>query len=366
MDYDFAIIGGGIVGLSIAYGLLKRGKTVCIIDEGDHAFRASRGNFGLVWIQGKGVTQPAYARWSRRSAAAYKGFAAELADQTGQDISLVQDGGYVMHMTEQGLDDDRKQYAGLRDQLDGDYPFEIIGQNALKIEEPNIGPKVAGALYCKEDGHLNPLHLLRALANVVRMLGAKLVAGATVTDVRPLADGFELATKDGTAHRARKVVLAAGLGALPLGPKLGFKALIRPQQGQVLITEKMPRLINRPNVEVRQVNEGGVQIGASASEVGLDDKEDVKTVAALAKHAVDMFPKLARAKLVRSWAALRIMSPDGIPIYQESPSHKGAFFVTCHSGITLAAAHCEYLTAWLTGADDAPDLRVFSEDRFDV
>jgi len=89
-------------------------------------------------------------------------------------------------------------------------------------------------------------------------------------------------------------------------------------------------------------------------------------VAALAKRAVDLFPKLAHAKLVRSWASLRIMAPDGIPIYQESPDHRGVFFVTCHSGITLAAAHSEFLTAWLTGAKNTPDLSAFSEARFDV
>lgn len=366
METEFAIIGGGVVGLSIAYGLLKRGRRVCVFDEGDTAYRASRGNFGLVWVQSKGMDQPAYAQWSRRSAAAYKAFAAELVERTGQDISLVQDGGYIIHMTDESLDADRKLYERLRDRLGGDYPFEVVGQNALKAEEPNIGPKVAGALYCHEDGHLNPLKLLRALATSVRLQGGVVKTESQVTDVRPLEGGYELQTKGGTNYRAEKVVLAAGLGAMTLGSKLGFMAPIRPQQGQVLITEKMPKLMNRPNSEVRQVNEGGVQIGASKAETGLIDKEDLQTVASLAKRAIDMFPKLAQAKLVRSWAALRIMSPDGIPIYQESPDHRGVFFVTCHSGITLAAAHSEFLTGWLTGAKDAPDLSVFSEARFHV
>jgi len=366
MEPDFAIIGGGIVGLSIAYGLLKRGKRVCVFDEGDNAFRASRGNFGLVWVQSKGINQPAYAVWSRKSAAAYKGFASELKQITGQDVKLVQDGGYVVHMSEETLDSDRKLYEGLRDKLGGDYPFEVMGHNALKSEEPNIGPKVAGALYCREDGHVNPLHLLRSLAAAVRTLGGEVITGTRIANISQSGGRFVLDTADSKRFGVSKVVLAAGLGAMSLGPKLGFKAPVRPQQGQVLITEKLPKLMNRPNVEVRQVNEGGVQIGASKSEVGLIDKEDIQTVAGLARHAVDMFPKLARAKLVRSWAALRIMSPDGIPIYQKSCEFPGAYFVTCHSGITLAAAHSEFLTGWLTGALDAPDLSVFSEARFDV
>ena len=68
METDYAIIGGGVVGLSVAHGLLGLGRRVAVLDEGDSAFRASRGNFGLVWVQSKGLNAPAYARWTRRSA----------------------------------------------------------------------------------------------------------------------------------------------------------------------------------------------------------------------------------------------------------------------------------------------------------
>lgn len=364
MEPDFAIIGGGIVGLSIAYGLLKRGQRVRVFDEGDRAFRASRGNFGLIWVQSKGLNQPEYAKWSRRSAKAYRSFADELENVAGHGLNLVQDGGYIMHMNEETMDEDRKRYEALKVNLGGDYPYEVMGHNALKSEEPNIGPEVAGAIYCREDGHVNPLRLLQSLVVAVKSLGGEILHGTKIENIIPTENGFTL---DAGAHgksSAAKVVLAAGLGAMELGPRLGFKALIRPQQGQILITEKLPKLMNRPNVEVRQVSEGGVQIGASNAEVGLDDREDLQTVAVLANKAVKMFPKLEKAKLVRSWAALRIMSPDGLPIYQQSTEHPGAFFVTCHSGITLAAAHAEFLSGWLTGAEDAPDLAAFSEARF--
>lgn len=366
MSTDFAIIGGGVVGLSIAYGLLKRGMRVAVFDEGDIAFRASRGNFGLVWVQSKGLEQPAYARWSRKSAAAWRGFAEELSTEAGNDLSLVQDGGYVVHMDEEALDADRKKYEILRESLSGDYPFEVMGRNALRSEEPNIGPKVAGALYCGEDGHVNPLRLLQSLAAEVRRGGADIRVNTKVTGVAANSGGYHLTTACGATHFAERIVLAAGLGAMQIGPGLGFKTLIRPQQGQVLITEKLPKLMNRPNVEVRQVNEGSVQIGASKAELGFDDRETLQTTAELARHAIDMFPVLKKAKLVRSWSALRIMSPDGLPIYQQSPTHPGVYFVTCHSGVTLAAAHARYLPLWLTGDSQSPDLSVFSEARFDV
>lgn len=237
MTSDYAIIGGGIVGLSTAWGLLKRGLRVTVLDGDDGSFRASRGNFGLVWVQGKGLNAPGYARWSQRSAAAWSGFAAELSDATGFDLGLEQRGGYDLHFSEESLEATVAKYEGLKAELGGDYPYEVLGHNALRREEPAIGPKVMGAVLHHQDGHANPLKLLRALADDVRRLGGVVLNGKQVTDVTK-TDLFRITCSDGTEVRAQKTVLSAGLGAMTLGPKLGFKAPIRPQRGQVLITEK--------------------------------------------------------------------------------------------------------------------------------
>jgi len=366
MSSEYAVIGGGVVGLSIAHGLLKLGKRVAVFDEGDDAFRASRGNFGLIWVQGKGLDQPAYARWSRRSATAWRDYADELTSASGLNLALCQSGGYDYHMNEETLASTAVSYEALKGKLDGDYPFDILDHGTLKKEEPGIGGRVAGALLHHQDGHVNPLRLLQALASEVRRLGGVIRTRRYVENIKAADGGYRLSLKHAEQVFTERVVLCAGLGVMDLGPDLGFIAPIRPQRGQVLITEKLPPLMNRPASTLRQVNEGGVQIGASKEEVGLDDRETLPVTAALAKHAVDVFPALSKAKLVRSWSALRIMSPDGLPIYQQSRENPGVFLVTCHSGITLSAAHSRFLPLWLEGKTDAPDLTSFSEDRFSV
>lgn len=363
MDAEYAIIGGGVVGLSVAWGLLQRGRRVIVLDGDDGSFRASRGNFGLVWVQSKGRQQPRYASWSQHSAAIWAGFAAELADRTGRDVGLEQKGGYDLHFSEETLDATVQSYEVLKAQLGGNYPFEVLGHNALRREEPHIGPKVVGAILHHQDGHANPLRLLLALADDVRRLGGRVLNGKTVTDVTR-REAFTVQCSDGTTVAAPRVILSAGLGAMQLGPRLGFKAPIRAQRGQVLITGKLPRMINRPSLIARQVDEGGIQIGATNEEVGLDDRVTQPGLSGMAAEAIAAFPALARAQLVRSWGALRVLSPDGLPIYQQSALYPGAYLVTCHSGITLAAAHARTLPDWLEGTDAAPDLEVFGEDRF--
>lgn len=363
MEPDYAIIGGGVVGLSVAWGLLKRGRRVTVIDGDDGSFRASRGNFGLVWVQSKGMNQPRYARWSQQSAAIWADFARELFENTGRPVPLEQRGGYDLHFSEETLHATVEKYKALKARLDGDYPYDVLGHNALRKEEPHIGPKVVGAILHHQDGHANPLKLLLALAADVRRMGGELLPGRTVTGITK-PDGFRIACSDGTTVEAGRVVLSAGLGAAELGPMLGFRAPVRPQRGQVLITEKMPRIINRPSLIARQVDEGGIQIGATNEEVGFDDRVTRPGLSGLAAKAVAAYPALGKAQLVRSWGALRVLSPDGLPIYQESREMPGAYLVTCHSGITLAAVHARHLPDWLERTDAAPDLEVFSEDRF--
>src|SRR5216684_124140 len=92
-QFDAIVIGGGLVGTAIGYGLARAGLAVALVDEGDVAYRASRGNFGLVWVQTKGLGAPHYQRWTRSSAATWRSLAGELEERTGVALGLAQGGG---------------------------------------------------------------------------------------------------------------------------------------------------------------------------------------------------------------------------------------------------------------------------------
>src|ERR1700750_3286760 len=92
-QFDAIVIGGGLGGAASGYGLVRAGLKVALIDEGDVAYRASRGNFGLVWVQSKGLGAPHYQRWTRASATEWPSLAARLQERTGIAIGLEQNGG---------------------------------------------------------------------------------------------------------------------------------------------------------------------------------------------------------------------------------------------------------------------------------
>ncbi|MDO6561993.1 FAD-dependent oxidoreductase [Amphritea sp. 1_MG-2023] len=359
-----AVIGGGLVGLCIALGIQRQGLEVTVYDEGDIALRASRGNFGLVWVQGKGDNLPEYARITRLSAKLWAGLADDLTQHTGIDIQLQQQGGLFVCLTESELQHRQQMLAAMAQEHPEGYPFEVLDLQQLREMMPDIGPEIAGATWGPEDGHVNPLYLMHALVNRFESLGGQFVNAGKVNNIVPQSGQFLLQATQGT-FSCNKVVLAAGLGNKELGPMVGIEAPVSPNRGQVLIAERVRPFINYPTGHVRQTVEGTVQCGDSKEDVGLDTGTTTNILAQIARRAITMFPLLKDVNLVRSWGALRIMTPDGNPIYQQSEQYPGAYLVTCHSGVTLAAAHSGPIADWIaTGANPTVDLEAFHGRRF--
>lgn len=356
------VIGGGLVGMAVAYGLARSGAQTVVLDQGDDAFRASRGNFGLVWVQGKGHDLPDYSRWTRSSASRWPGFAQQLLADSSVDVQLRQPGGFHMCFSDQELIERQSRLQTLKDAI-GDYPFEMLDAAELKARLPLIGPAVVGASYTPQDGHVNPLKLLRALHASAQARGVRLYGGVHVERIECGPGEFRVSTGRGR-FVAPRIVLAAGLGNPGLARQVGLHAPVAPNRGQVLISERVRPFLNYPTINVRQTDEGTVQLGDSMEEVGFDDSTSTEVLAAIARRGVSTFPLLRDVRLVRAWGALRVMSPDGYPIYQQSDTHPGAFVVTCHSGVTLAAAHAMRIAPWILGGARPDELLAFSGERF--
>jgi len=363
---DAIVIGGGLVGTAISYGLARAGLRVVLLDEGDIAYRASRGNFGLVWVQTKGLGAPHYQRWTRRSAEEWPSLAAELEERTTIDVGLEQKGGVQLCLSGDELTKRRAMMEQMRAEA-GNFGFEyrMLDHGELAAMLPGLGPSVVGGSWTPYDGHANSLALFHALHKGFAAAGGTYLPSCTVTQVSATPGDFRIAAGSESVE-APKIVLAAGLGNAELAPLFGLNAPVRPQRGQILVTERTARVWPIPLGSIRQTPEGSILLGSSEEDVGFDTSQNPEIMQTIARRAVLSFPWLAELQIVRAWAALRVMPPDGLPIYDESERFPGAFTANCHSGVTLAGAHARLFAPMVASGTLDPTLAPFSGKRFDV
>ncbi len=144
-EAEIAIVGGGLVGAALGYGLARSGARVLVLDGDERAPCASRGNFGLVWVQGKGEGCPAYARWTMLSANLWCGFARELADATGIDVGYSRPGGVTLALNEAELAGERAIVERIRREAgdEGSAEFEILDRAPLAARPTAARPTIA-------------------------------------------------------------------------------------------------------------------------------------------------------------------------------------------------------------------------------
>lgn len=367
-NYDVAVIGGGMIGPAVAIGLLERGLDVCILDEADDVLRVARGNFGLVWFQGKGFGMPRYVEWTRRSASLFGGFAQELRESTGVDIGLAQPGGLELLLGDEE-EARRRHYLGQIYQQGGGARYEVEFLDRKQVEDMlpgvRLGDGVTAASYSPLDGHVNPLFLLRAMHTRFRQLGGAYLPHHHVSGVARRGSAYELQTAGGSVS-AGKIVIAAGHGLRELGPPLGLDVPIRPQRGHILVTERTQPFLPVPMSSFRQTAEGSVMLGVSAEEVGYDDSINTATLHSIAERAGRIIPALRQLNIVRAWSALRVLTPDKCPVYTESGTHPGIYAIASHSGVTLAAANAKVASGWIAGEPPPPEFEAFGLERFNA
>jgi len=366
-DYDVAVVGGGLLGSAIAWGLGRLGNKVAVLDEGDIAKRASRANFALVWVQSKGLGMPAYTGWTMRASETWGKLAAELKAQTGLDVALQQNGGFHLTLGEDEFEQRARLVTRMHNQVGAaDYRMEMLPASEVKKALPLIGPEVSGGSFCPMDGHVNSLRTFRAFHTGLKLFGVAYLPERPVSSIAGSGGEFRLSTPQGEI-RAAKVVLAAGNANQTLAPMVGLSAPMGPTRGQIVVTERTMPFLPHPLTTIRQTDEGTVMIGDSREEQ-LDDRTLNHSVSAvMADRAQRTFPHLARLNVVRTWSGIRVMPQDGFPIYDQSESTPGAFVACCHSGVTLASNHAFEIARMVADGKLDPELvGAFSARRFDA
>jgi len=358
------------MGSAVALGLVKSGAKVLLIEKISRLHTASRANFGLVWSQSKGAGSREYSRFSENAVLEFNTFADWLEEESDIDIELRLGAGLILCLGERELTVRTELIREMHHEaeLHGEkHPSKMVDRQDVQelVGKTVLGKEVSGGSFSSIDGDVNPLLLLKAMRRIFVKLGGVFLYGCTVNSIERLNSNYRLGTSS-EKFEAAKIVLAAGLGNISLLSMLGRKIPLLAQKGQLLVTERVKPFLSLPFSTLRQTKCGSIMIGYTQENRSFETAVTVSAAVQLAKRAVRIFPGLQHVRVVRSWASLRILTEDGLPIYDEIDGYPGCYVLTTHSCVTLASLHMSLLPSWISGGKKPDAIRDFKLERFDV
>ncbi len=352
---DIILIGGGVIGLTIARRFAKEGLSVALLEASQIGREAS-------WA-GAGVLAPpnphrkdAVAELQLRSLAMYPAFCAELMQESGIDPEYEPCGELEVAFDEAGLQvlrEDERAACGRRTP-DGRPAYEVYSAEKLRHLEPVVSPQVVGALECREASQVRNPRLLRALQTACRRMGVELCENTPVRDFEVEGGRVTGVRIDRDTVAATHVVLCAGAWSSRIGEQLKGIMPVHPVHGQMVLMklDRRPfdRIIARGKTYLVPRRDGHILLGATEEpEAGFTKRNTAGGIAGLKERAVRMAPRLAEAPVAAMWSGLRPGTPDDMPYIGPVPGLKGLIAATGHyrTGLSLAPATAEVVASMI-------------------
>jgi sarcosine oxidase subunit beta len=349
-ETEVVVIGGGVVGCSIAFWLAKRGKDVILVDMNAPGTGTSVACSGL--IGGTFKFPNFYMELSIRSAYMYP----KMGEELGEEIGLRQDRGFLsLCLTEETY----KEYSSLREEhlKSPVYRGRMMAPREVWEIQPGVSREIVGAHYNPDDGDCEVLRLMYVLIRACQRVGVRMLRDAAVT-------GFALGGDNRVEGvvinhdyliRAPNAVNAAGVWATEVAKMVGVTIDLYPDRGQLLITEPAPMICPTPMNSLKQVRTGHFHIGTVHELVGFDVSVTPTASARMTKNAIKSVPIIADLAVIRQFSGLRGMTRDGIPCLGAVSRVPGYYIAAGHSGITLAPVHGKVISDLIVdGRTDLP------------
>ncbi|GAC1572292.1 MAG: glycine oxidase ThiO [Candidatus Dormibacteria bacterium] len=365
---DVAIVGGGVIGLAIAWRAAAAGLVTAVFDPapGSGASHVAAGMLGPVSEATMGET--ALLALSLASSRRYPDFVAEL-EEAGGGFCGYRPGGTLLVARDQ--DDSAVLDRGLRFRQSLGLPGQRLTARECRQLEPGLAPSIRAGVLIEDDHQVDPRQLIAALLAACRRAGVQIIRHrATVVMAGQSVGGVRC--DDGRTFSSERVVLAAGCWSASVeGIPAAALPPVRPVKGQILrlsgvagtVTGK--RVIRGIDAYLVPRGDGRVVVGATVEERGFDTTVTAGAAYELLRDARELIPEVTELELVEASAGLRPGSPDNAPMIGES-SLPGLLIATGHyrNGVLLAPVTADVITAMLRG-EAAPDLaRPFSPLRF--
>jgi glycine oxidase len=360
---DVVIVGGGVIGLSIARELSQRAmREVVLVERGELGTEASWAAGGILGPQAEADSADQFFRLASASRDLYPDFAAALTEETGVDVELDRTGTLYLGFTEADELEMRRRFEW---QTRAGLNVERLSSPAAMGLEPNISPKVRCALRFPNDYQVENRRLIRALIAANQKLSVNLVTNCAAIEVkREQGRVIGVETSKGFV-RAPITVLAAGAWTTQVQPA---QVEVEPVRGQMLCfnaAQFARHVIYSARGYLVPRRDGRLLAGSTSEKVGFDKRVTEDGVAAIKQMAFEIAPSLACRALIDSWAGFRPHAGDNLPVIGEDEEIRGLFYATGHyrNGILLAPITATVVADLITGRTNS-ELAAFSPARF--
>lgn len=413
MSRNIIVLGAGIVGVSVAWYLARRGHDVTLMDRREPGRETSFGNAGI--IQREAVRPYAFPRdlgtllrvlpnrqvdiryrptgmvsaagpllqyWINSGGARYERIVNEWASliMRCQDThstmieaagaeALVSKGGWLeLYRTRKAMEE-RLQEARENHTRFG-VEYEELDAEALQAKEPHLAGGLVGAIHWTQPWMVaDPGALVQAYAKSFEELGGRLMQ-ASVEDVSQVGTGWRVMTSEG-ALESDQVVVAMGPWTGELLSRLGLNVPLFVKRGYHMhySAEEGAKLnhwvMDAERGFLLEPMRAGIRLTTGAELADLDSPPQYKQLAAAEKAARKLFP-LGKRRDAQPWKGARPCMPDMKPVIGPAPGKQGLWlaFGHGHQGFTLGPATGELLAQMIDGETPAVDMTPFRFDRF--
>ncbi|MER2058430.1 MAG: glycine oxidase ThiO [Niallia sp.] len=332
---DVAIIGGGIIGSSIAFYLAKEKKKVAILEAHQVGGKSTSAAAGMLGAHSEYKEFKHLYPFARSSQLLYKDLYEEIRELTAIDFEK-KNGGLLKLAYSEEEKRDLESILSLSS-------VEWLDCNEARGKVPQLAADFVGAAYLKEDVHITPLIACNGLSKGAQLFGAEIYEYTRVLRVEKNGMGYLLKTSQGT-FLADKVVIASGVWSNYFFQQLGLSHEIVPVKGEcvAVVNEGAPLhySVFHDQFYIVPRNNNELIIGATKKWNDWSEEPSLDGIEEVIQKAKRMIPEIGEMKWKRAWAGLRPQTNDGYPFIGEHPELKGLYFATGHqrNGILLAPA----------------------------
>ncbi|HEY7425158.1 MAG TPA: glycine oxidase ThiO [Gemmataceae bacterium] len=364
---DYLIVGGGIIGCSLARELARTGAHVVLVERnavGGEASSAAAGVLSPTFFEP--TPHGSLIELCRHSAGIFEEWVKELRADGVDDVGYRRTG--LLSIALDGAEAKRLRNTLAEDNYPGRRALWLTAQE-LRRQEPALAGHVQGAAYYPEDAHVDPARLMRQVARAAQHAGAQIHEDEPVRRLERREDRIVAVHTLQASYQPGTVILTTGAWTGLLGEQVGLSLPTRAVKGQLLLADCRVAPVRTPlhagDALLVPWPDGRLLLGVTIDEAGFDTQVRLEGLRQILQRTIELVPAVADLPLHRAWAGLRPATPDELPYVGPVPSLKNLWVSAGHfrKGILLAPICARLLAQSLHDGTLVPELSPFNPGR---